>query len=366
MTTRYAWQQPDWRTFRYDLPDLAYYEQQFSHHTGIVIGIQKALSAAEQEAIKFSFLSEEALTTSEIEGEFLDRASLQSSIQRYFQLQTPHPHSSPRENGIANMLVDVYLNFAAPLTHEMLFAWHTMVLNGRTDLSTVGQYRFHQEPMQIISANSDRPKIYYQAPPSARVPAEMELFIAWFNQSRTTTTPLLRAGIAHAYFELIHPFEDGNGRIGRALIEKALAQAFDQPTLIAVSQTIQQQKKAYYQALSSVNKSNDFSAWLTYFCNMIGQAQQFSIASIEFLIKKAQFFDTYADQLNSRQLKMIQRIFAEKLDGFRGGVSVKNYVSVTKASPATANRDLNDLVAKGIMRRTGEFKATRYWFEGTK
>ncbi len=364
MAQPYSWQQAGWRNFSYEASFFTDAERQFIYQSGISIGIQKSLSVDDREAIKIASLSDEALNTSEIEGEYLDRDSLQSSIQRYFQLKKPHPNSNPRENGIANMMVDMHLTFDEPLTHDKLFAWHAMVMNGRTDVEAVGQYRFHDEPMQIMSARLDEPRVHYEAPPSENIAEEMQAFVEWFNQSKGKLPSLVRAGIAHAYFELIHPFEDGNGRIGRTLIEKVLAQSFGQPTLIAVSQTIQNHKRAYYEALATVNRSTDFTQWLRYFCDMILEAQQYTIASINFLIDRARFFDNYASQLNARQLKMVNRIFAEKLTGFKGGVSVKNYISVTKTSPATANRDLNDLVAKGIMERTGQFKSTRYWFTG--
>ncbi|MGB1249324.1 MAG: Fic family protein [Candidatus Promineifilaceae bacterium] len=361
MKTRYAWQQSDWRDFSYDASALEEFERKFLHLSGIAIGVQRALSADNKEQIKITFLSNEAEDTSAIEGVFLDRNSLQSSIQRYFQLKPPLSKNHPRENGIAQIMVDLYVNFNSPLTNETLCAWHQQLMNGRTDLEAIGQYRFHEDPMRIVSRHEDQVTVHYVAPPSHTIQDEMEQFINWFNESRQMQSPLVRAGIAHLYFELVHPFEDGNGRIGRALIEKSLAQSLGHPTLIAVSQTVNRHKKAYYDAIEAANTSNEITAWLRYFCQMVLDAQQFTIDSIEFLIQKTQFFDRYAAQLNERQHKLIQRIFREDLKGFTGGVSVKNYISINKVSRATANRDLNDLVAKGIMERSGNAKTTRYW-----
>lgn len=357
----YAWQQDDWRNFSYDAPKLEAFERRFLHLSGIGIGIYKALSDDDKEAMKISFLSNEALGTSEIEGLMLDRESLQSSIQRYFQFKSPLSKNHPKENGIAQVMVDLYRQFDAPLSHKMLFDWHRMLMNGRTDLEAVGQYRFHDDPMRIVSFQSDKLQVHYVAPPSNMVSGEMERFIRWFNESRQTLSPLIRAGITHLYFELIHPFEDGNGRIGRALIEKSLAQSLGQPTLIAVSQTIKTHKKAYYEALKTANTRNEMTAWLLYACQMILDAQQFTIESIEFLIRKTRFFDQYTSQLNARQLKLMKRILRDNQTSFVGGVSVKNYIHMNKVSRATANRDLNDLVTKGIMERTGNAKSTRYW-----
>ena len=357
----YAWQQNSWRHFAYDGLKLEAFERQFLHLSGVGIGIYKALSDDDKEAMKISFLSNEALGTSEIEGLILDRDSLQSSIQRYFQFKNPISKSYPRENGIAQVMVDLYRQFDAPLSHEMLFNWHQMLMNGRTDLEAIGQYRFHDDPMRIVSFQSDKLQIHYVAPPSNTVPNEMEQFIRWFNESRHTLPSLIRAGIAHLYFELIHPFEDGNGRIGRALIEKSLAQSLGQPTLIAISQTIKNHQKAYYEAIKTANTSNEITEWLQYACQMILDAQQFTIESIEFLIRKTRFFDQYTSQLNARQLKLMKRILRDNQTSFVGGVSVKNYIRMNKISRATANRDLNDLVMKGIMERTGNAKSTRYW-----
>ena len=357
----YCWQQDDWRNFSYDVQKLKEFERQFLHLSGVGIGIYKALSDDDKEAIKISFLSNEALGTSEIEGLILDRDSLQSSIQRYFQFKSPLSKNHPRENGIAQVMVDLYRHFDAPLSHKMLFDWHRMLMNGRTDLEAVGQYRFHDDPMRIVSFQSDKLKVHYVAPPSNMVLSEMERFIRWFNESRQTVSPLIRAGITHLYFELIHPFEDGNGRIGRALIEKSLAESLGRPTLIAISQTIKNHKKPYYEAIKTANTSNEITEWLRYACQMILDAQQFTIESIEFLIRKTRFFDKYASQINTRQLKLMKRILRDNQASFVGGVSVKNYIGMNKVSRATANRDLNDLVMKGIMERTGYAKSTRYW-----
>ncbi len=361
MTNLYSWQQSDWRDFSFDAAQLAGFEAQFLHFSGVAVGIQKALSQAEKEQIKITLLSDEALGTAEIEGEILDRASVQSSIQRYFNLKAAIDKNRPRENGIAQMMVDLYRHFDAPLSHNMLFAWHQMLMNGRTDLEAIGTYRFHNEPMQLVSGHIGKTTVHYQAPPSEAVQGEMDIFIDWFNTRSKQLSPLIRAGIVHAYFELIHPFEDGNGRIGRALVEKCLAQSLGQPTFIAVSQTMLHARRAYYAAFETVNKSNELTGWLHYFCQTIIEAQQFTIASIELFIQKAHFFERYESVLNTRQQKLLRRIFQENLKGFTGGVSVKNYISITKTSPATANRDLNDLVAKGILVRTGQRKATRYW-----
>ena len=192
----------------------------------------------------------------------------------------------------------------------------------------------------------------------------MKRFIAWFNQTMPQGAELLpaitRAGIAHLYFESIHPFEDGNGRIGRAIAEKAMAQSFGQPLLVALATTILAHQKSYYEALEKANKQMDVSAWLSWFADVALEAQRRTITQVEFLIAKTKLLDRLRGHINDRQQKALLRIFREGPDGFKGGLSAGNYSSITGASPATTTRDLADLTEKGVLARTGERKHARY------
>ncbi len=218
--------------------------------------------------------------------------------------------------------------------------------------------------MQIVSGAIYAPKIHFEAPPSSQMMPEMERFIAWFNatasKGKTPLSALLRAGIAHLYFISIHPFEDGNGRIGRAIAEKALAQCLGQPTLIAIAYTIERDKKAYYSALERANKQNEITAWLIYFAEMVINAQKYTAAWIDFLTKEAKLYDRLRGQINPRQEKVLARMFRVGPDGFIGGLSAEKYISITGAPRATTTRDLQDLVGKGVLLRHGERKHTRY------
>ena len=196
-------------------------------------------------------MSGEALTTSEIEGETLDRASVQSSIMRQLGLASDNWRVEPREYGIAEMTVDVQRYYAAPLTTETLCSWQAMVANGRRDLADIGRYRTHAEPMQVVSGAVGRTRVHFEAPPSAHGPSEMARFLEWFNESEKLLPALTRAGIAHLYFESIHPFEDGNGRVGRAVAQKALAQGLGQPAFVSLSSTLLARRKGYYEALEA-------------------------------------------------------------------------------------------------------------------
>jgi Fic family protein len=240
-----------------------------------------------------------------------------------------------------------------------------MLMNGRRDIADIGRYRTHAAAMQIVSGALHAPRVHFEAPPSAAVPPEMARFIAWFNDSAPAgPTPLpaiTRAAIAHLWFESIHPFEDGNGRIGRAIAEKALAQNLAAPTLTALAETIHRHRKAYYAALHQASQSNDIDPWLAWFADIVIEAQARTIARIRFLIDKTRLFDRLRGQMNERQEKALLRIFREGPDGFAGGLSAGNYRTITGAALATATRDLADLVEKGALHRTGERRYARYW-----
>jgi Fic family protein len=361
---RWNWQQDDWPWFHLDKSALEEKEAKFLLHGGLLLGALLHIRDDDKSALTADLISNEALKTSEIEGEYLNRESVQSSIRRNFALATDARRIPPAEQGIADMMMDLYRSFAEPLTHETMFQWHGMLTAGRRDLKNIGAYRTHDEPMQIISGPIGNPKIHFEAPPSAAMEEEMEGFVNWFNDTArhgdTALPALTRAGIAHLYFATIHPFEDGNGRIARALAEKALSQALGQPTLIALSQTIQKHKNSYYDALHRTSKDNEITAWLVYFADTVLQAQDTTRRMIDFLIQKTKLYDRVKSQFNERQEKALARVFRDGVEGFKGGLSAENYISITGAARATATRDLQDLVDKGVLTRTGALKSTRY------
>jgi Fic family protein len=358
------WQQPDWPIFRWDRARLEAAEKQFLVSGGVFVGTVRHLGKDERDQLTIEAMSTEAVTTSEIEGEILDRASVQSSLRKQLGLAADERGIRPAERGIAEMMVDLYRSFAEPLSEEMLFRWQRMVMSGSRNLRDVGRYRTGAEPMQVVSGPIDEPKVHFEAPPSPRVPREMERFLAWFGRTapgREEPLPALtRAGIAHLYFESIHPFEDGNGRVGRAITEKALAQSLGQPTLTALAATILARRKNYYEALEAANKGNEITSWLMWFAGVAIEAQRGTIALVEFLIDKTKLLDRLKGQLNERQEKALLRMFREGPEGFRGGLTAGKYSTITGASPATVTRDLADLVAKGALVREGERRHARY------
>ncbi|MEO1022966.1 MAG: Fic family protein [Bacteroidota bacterium] len=359
------WQHKDWPQFIYSEEDFRDYERVFISGAGVTLGSVRHVARDDYDALKINLISDEAYKTSEIEGEILNRQSLQSSIKKQFGLQTDYRKIPPAEQGIAEMMVDLYRNYAEPLSDQTLCSWHRMLMNGHRDLEYIGDYREHDDPMQIVSGSIDRPKVHFEAPPSKQVKPEIKQFIRWFNTTsfggRNQLPVLLRSGIAHLYFESIHPFEDGNGRIGRAISEKALSQYFGRPTLIAISSAIQNNRKAYYQALHDVSVSLHISQWLHYFCEMVLEAQARTQSVIDFLVEKGKFYQYYNGQFNERQRKVIKRIFEEGISGFKGGLSAENYLSITGTTRATATRDLQKLVEIGAFKRKGELRYTRYY-----
>jgi Fic family protein len=358
------WQQSDWPDFRWNDATLAPLEARFLQNAGEQIGSIKHVGDEDRTAILIDMMTGEALKTSEIEGELLNRDSVQSSLRRQFGLEADHRRIPPAEAGIAEMMIDLYRNFAEPLSHETLLRWHRLITNGRTDFEQIGAYRTHATPMQVVSGYLHEPRVHYEAPPSEAVPREMDAFIAWFADSAPDSVhplpALTRAGLAHLYFVSVHPYEDGNGRIARALAEKALAQAIGQPSLLALSLVIQRKRFAYYDALEANNKDTAVGGWLGYFAETVLEAQAHTQRLIDFLIAKTKLYDRVRDRLNDRQARALARMFREGLDGFKGGLSAANYISITGASRATATRDLADLVEKGVLVVTGSLKSTRY------
>ena len=358
------WQRPEWPDFSWRRERLVAAEEQFLVGGGVFIGSVGHLGGAGNDELTVESLSIEAMTTSAIEGEILDRTSVQSSIRRHLGLDIGGTPARLAEDGIAGLMVDLYHSFAAPLSDETMFAWHGMLTSGRRDLQDIGRYRRHAEPMQIVSAADPISKVHFEAPPSERVPAEMARLIYWFNLTAPggaePLPALTRAGIVHLWFECIHPFEDGNGRIGRAVAEKALAQSLGRPVVTALAATILGRRREYYDALECNSTETEITDWLAWFAAVTIEAQKQTIVLVEFLIAKTRLLDRLRGQMNERQEKALLRILREGPEGFKGGLSASNYISITGAATATASRDLADMVAQDAFIRTGTTRHARY------
>lgn len=347
------WQLPKWPHFQYDPKRIAEKEKQFLLKAGSSSAFLKKIEQLDEQQFVIEILSSEGQESSKIEGEILDRESLQSSIKRHFGLNTSIKPKHKKEEGVADLLYMVYQTYDKPLTHSMLWEWHKKLFPDST------KYRDHEEAMQVVSGRLDKHHVFFEAPPSKQMHSEMQRYIDWFNAP--TQGVLGKTAIAHLYFENIHPFEDGNGRIGRALVEKSLSQAVGRPILIAVSKVLEKRKKEYYKELGACNRSLDANAWVEFFADCILQAQEESLHLLNFIIEKSRLLTKLGSKLNERQEKALLRMFREGPQGFQGGLSADKYIAITGASRATATRDLTDLVELGALTKTGALRHTRYW-----
>lgn len=362
---KYNWQQSDWPVFPYSIEEIEPFLYEFFERAGKISGSLKGLSGEQQLDSMVQLLVSEAIKTSEIEGEFLNRNDVMSSIKNNLGLNNPEEKvKDKRAEGISELMIDAQQNFASPLSRKSLFKWHIMLMKGNKFVSK-GAWRKHTEPMQIVSGPMGKEVVHYEAPPSERVPGEMTNYIKWFNETgkggiKEIKKPIIRAAIAHLYFESIHPFEDGNGRIGRAISEKALSQYMGRPVLLSLSKAMESKKNDYYNALKTAQRSNEITSWIKYFVKTTIVAQKEAEQLITFTLKKTQFFDKHKDQINDRQLKVILRMTEEGPNSFEGGMNARKYVSLTRTSKATATRDLQDLFEKNILLKTGAGRSTRY------
>lgn len=350
----YNWQQDDLPGFRYNLEKVEPQLFEYAQRAGQAQGIAKALPPEIQIDLILYVVVEEAIKTSEIEGVYLSRKDVISSIRKNLGLETEGVQiRDVKARGIAEMLMDARKTFREPLSHQKLFEWHTLLMANARDIE-IGEYRTHPEPMQVVSGAVGKDKVHFEAPPSEQVPGEMDKFIRWFNDSAPGGSLVIHAGpvrsaIAHLYFETIHPFEDGNGRVGRAIAEKVLSQHLNYPVLFSLSGAIESKKNEYYNALEKAQRSNEITSWINYFVETILAAQASAAEQIDYTLRKLKFFDTHREHLNERQLKVIQRMFEEGPGGFKGGMNATKYISIAKTSKATSTRDLQELVSKGIL-----------------
>lgn len=361
----YNWQQPDWPEFRFDLGGVAALLTSFPDHAGRVGGLLEGLPGELETEAVLDLMIAEAVRSSAIEGEVLSRDDVRSSIRNRLGLNPlPQPVDSRLADGAGELMVAVRNSFQEPLSEEMLFAWHRMLLGGSRGLR-VGGWREGGDPIQVVSGRIDRPTVHFEAPPSARVPEEMARFIQWFNDSApggpcAILQPPLRSALAHLYFESIHPFEDGNGRLGRALSEKALSQGLGRPVVLSLSRTIEAERNTYYDALKAAQRSNEVTPWVHWFVGIVVKAQCDAEAQVRFVLRKSKFFQHFERELNERQLKVIRRMFEAGPEGFTGGMNARKYGSLTGSSKATATRDLQELARLGALTVVGGGRSTRY------
>lgn len=352
---RYIWQSETWPDFSWDSTALLKPLGQARQAQGRLLAEVRFGLGLELQA---EFLTQEGVATAAIEGEHLNRQAVRSSVARRLGLPTAGlPPAERHVDGLVQMLIDATMGYKKPLTANRLFGWHAALFpTGYSDLVeiTVGRWRDRNEPMQVVSGPLGRKRVHYQAPPSQQVPIEMDRFLAWWSAPPAELDGMVRAGLAHLWFVSIHPFEDGNGRIARALTDMALAQ--DEGSgrrLYSMSHQIQVESSTYYEVLERTQKGvGDVTEWLAWFLKCLARAIQHSEKQISLALSHSEFWQKHAEAgLNQRQVKVIKKLLEAGPDGFEGGMTNRKYVGMAKVSRETAKRDLADLVAKGILRK---------------
>jgi Fic family protein len=365
---QWIWEKTDWPNFIFDEKLFTDRNNEFHLSSERLSGRVEALPIDDQKDALIDLMLSEAIKTSAIEGEFLDRESVRSSLLSLISTDTLAASSDQKAAGAAALLVNVRKNWSTPLSHDLLGRWQTMAIpEQRTSLIMRGQYRNDPSPMQIVSGSYGNHRVHYEAPPATQITHEMEKFIIWYNQSSPLNNEQalagpVRAGIAHVWFENIHPFDDGNGRVGRAIADHALSQGLGYPTTACLATAIESNKKEYYSQLEQVGRGDmNINRWLVYFTDAVNLAQSIAREEVDFVLRKTRFYEKFSNHLNERQAKAVARIFAEGRKGFKGGMSTKKYMSITKCANRTASRDLADLLKKGIVTGLpGSGRSTRY------
>lgn len=352
--TTYIHELDAWPTFRWNAMRLAERMSGLSRRQGLLIGHMAALGFHLRAEAVLATLTEDVVKSSEIEGEVLDKEQVRSSIARRLGMDIGALAPSDRHvEGVVEMMLDATQNYAQPLTAERLFGWHAALFpTGRSGMTkiTVGAWRTEDSgPMQVVSGPFGREKVHYEAPAADRLDHEMAAFLAWF-ETQDTTDPVIKAALAHLWFVTIHPFEDGNGRIARAIADMALARSENSPQrFYSMSAQIRLERKAYYTLLESTQKGDlDITPWLEWFLDCLERAFEGAESILANVLAKARFWERHEQAaFNERQRKMLNLL----LGGFDGKLTNAKWSVIAKTSSDTALRDISDLVARGVLVR---------------
>ncbi len=355
-TARYVWQRSGWPVFRWDGNALLGPLGRARQAQGKLLGLAEDTGVE----LQGELLVEEAFSTSAIEGERLDRASIRSSVARRLGLPNAGlPPADRQVEGLVEMLLDATSRHSEPLSAKRLQGWHAALFpTGYSGIHPIriGGWRTGSEPMRVISGPVGKEKVHYEAPPAERLECELERFLSWWQASSPAAMDgLLRAGMAHFWFVSIHPFEDGNGRVARALTDMALAQdELSGTRLYSMSAQISAERNDYYQILERAQQGDgDLTGWLEWFLGCLSRAMQRAWQEIGKTVERGRFWQRHAEtELNDRQRKVINRLLCAGPGGFEGGLTNRKYVGLTRVSRETAKRDLADLIEKGILIRT--------------
>ena len=351
---RYIHERPEWPTFYWDIAKLAEPLAALRHKQGLLLGRMKALGFALRAEAGLETLTQDVVKSSAIEGEALDVAQVRSSLARRLGIDIGGLAPVSRNvEGIVEMMLDATQRYAESLTAQRLFGWHAALFPtgyGAARRITVGAWRTADAgPMQVVSGYIGREKVHFEAPAAERLDAEMTRFLEWFNAPHELD-PVLKAAVAHLWFVTIHPFEDGNGRIARAIADCALARADDCPQrFYSMSGQIERERKDYYAILENTQKGGlDITPWLDWFLGCLGRAIDGADNTLAAVLRKAHVWQQ-ANQhpLNERQRGMINRL----MDGFEDKLTSGKYAKLAKCSPDTALRDIRELMEYGVLQQ---------------
>jgi len=351
----YIWQSDVWPKWRYDLSAIADQLTAVSHAQGLLMGRLADVGLAVRDQASIATLTDEVVKTSEIEGEVLNADSVRSSVARHLGLDIGAVAPVDRHvDGVVDMVLDATLNSDKPLSAERLFGWHAALFpTGYSGLNKIitGQWRDDADgPMQVVSGPVGRRKVHFEAPPAHALPKETADFITWANAA-TGEPALVKAGLAHLWFVTVHPFDDGNGRMARAVGDLFLARADSSPQrFYSLSAQIQRERKDYYDILERTQKGTmDVTQWLAWFLGTLNRAVESAHSTLEKVLVKALFWQRLAGvALNERQLKLLNRM----LDGFEGKLTSSKWAAIAKCSPDTALRDITQLLALGVLQKS--------------
>lgn len=356
MKSIYIWQKKDWPEFSWDDAKLSYKLGKVRGLQGKLVGRMSALGFDLQNNAMLNALTSDITKSSEIENEILNIDQVRSSVARHLGIEIEGlPEADRYVDGIVQVMIDATKNFNKPLTEERLFNWHAALFpTGRSGMYkiTVANWRNGTEPMQVISGAMGKEKIHYQAPDSENVSAEMSKFLTWANETQLID-PVLKAAIAHLWFVTIHPFDDGNGRLSRTITDLFLTRADEMPhRFYSMSAEIQKQRKGYYEILEKTQKGGlDITLWLEWFLNCLEAALTETDRFIHTILKKAAFWEQNRNvHMNVRQIRIVNMLW----DGFDGKLTSSKWAKISKCSADTALRDIQDLTAKNILRKTNE------------
>jgi Fic family protein len=365
-TNPYIHGQPDWPAFRWDREKLANLLATVRHQQGRLIGYMEALGFALQQEAVLQTLTEDVVKSSDIEGDKLDPGQVRSSLARRLGLDVGGLEAADRHvDGVVEMTLDATRHYDQPLSAERLFGWHASLFPaGRSGMRKirVGAWRDDRAgPMQVVSGPIGRERVHFEAPVAANLEREMHAFLDWFNDDGADDLdPVLKAGVAHLWCVTIHPFDDGNGRIARAIADLALARSEQSSQrFYSMSAQIRQERTAYYAILEQTQKGTmDVTFWMEWFLACLGRAIDGAQTTLAAVLSKARFWQAHrAVPLNGRQRLMLNRL----LDGFEGTVTTSKWATITKCSSDTALRDILDLVDRGMfMRNLARGRSTSY------